>query len=86
MGKIYLKTQVKFDVICVKKFFKKQADFLKHKKEKHIELIQTCRNVLSGNFSYGDSLCCFKHESGEELKKLEKQMVIIKKCLTKYLL
>ena len=48
------------------------ADFLKYKREKHIDLVQTCRNAVIGNCSYGKNLCYFKHESSEELGELEK--------------
>ena len=52
--------------------FKTFPDFLKHKREKHIELVQICQNAVKGNCSYGKNLCWFKHESSEELGELEK--------------
>ena len=54
------------------KSFKTFPNFLKHKRENHTELVQKCRNALTGTCSYGEKLCWFKHESIEELEELEK--------------
>ena len=56
--------------ICAK-VFKVRFDFMKHRKEKHIEMIPICRDADNGTCQFGKENCWFNHNDIETSKENE---------------
>ena len=50
--------------ICAK-VFTVRYDFMKHRKENHIEIVPICRDVENGTCKFGKENCWFNHKEFE---------------------
>ena len=74
--------------------FAVQAKLLQHRKQKHIDSVQSCRNMVSGACKYGIEKCWFNHseftkntsmnENDEKLNDNEEVVEKIFKMMEKF--
>jgi hypothetical protein len=55
------------------KTFPVKATLLQHRKNNHLESVQTCSNMISGFCKYGSEKCWFKHDKNDNNDNNEKQ-------------
>ena len=63
--------------------FKCRPEYLKHRKQRHLEKVPKCTNIMNGECTYGDD-CWFNHQvkrNEEEIIEDIEDRVILKKLL-----
>ena len=56
------------------KTFAARANLLHHRKQHHVELVQSCRQYRSGTCKYGRDKCWFRHcDTEESIKNKNKE-------------
>ena len=65
------RTLTKFGCISCEKIFVSQVELLHHRKKYHIELVQTCKHLVSGECKYGNEKCWFRHGDSKDITEDE---------------
>ena len=67
------KSESSFECTSCDKIFPVKAKLLHHRKNTHLESVQTCSNMMSGFCKYGADKCWFKHVNNDKNDKKEKE-------------
>ena len=79
----------RFECTSCETTFAVQAKLLQHRKQNHIDSVQSCRNMVSGACKYGIEKCWFNHsdlinENNEKLNDNEEVVEKIFKMMEKF--
>ena len=75
-------TNEKFNCKSCDLTFECRPEYLKHRKQRHIEKVPMCKNIIKGECVYGDDNCWFNHQvnrnESDIIEKIEDREILKK--------